>query len=601
MGTNVETYGDQRVALDAMPAPKQNPGVASADTQIADAVGRNALLIQGVRERAKAEADQTAVLDKVNAHTAAMNDVLWHPDSGAMYQKGESSFGQPERVAKEFDKLTNDLQDELTDPQQKEKFRQIMARQSVETHATVLRHVGQQTEVYKQQTYDDTVANLHTSALNNVGQPDEQEKIAQALALSAHTRVLQMPGASKETIDRVNAADTSNLHADVTSNLLTAGDYMRAKSYFEANKADIAPVPRAKLEAAVGDGTVRALGQAEATRIFDPSKSLEVMHGEADQIKDQRIQAEAKQRIDQFYTTHRASVEQRSTDLYKEMLGTLAKDPNGISAIPKLKLDELEALDGQKYAAILATGVRAAKNEDVTTAEGAEKFNSFLASLSGAMGDTEKNKALAQGYEIYTPVMSRADLRIAAAAWTKAKNGGDMTSEAEIERIASVTLGLSQFPPHMLNANGTVNIEAVAFRTAFRKRIEISRAAGKNLTPEEMQGEANRLMIPVETSKGYFGGSNTVPAFMLGVDKKNPLSAVGGGVSAGAYALTLPAFSDTQVADAKAMLKKRGAPTDDDAVLQYLQSLAGDGLRPGNTKPHGADAKTPSWHDVIGY
>jgi hypothetical protein len=554
----VTTYGDPQVNLSDRPAPKMDPHTVTSETfgaGVADAVQRSAMQISAVQRKAKQEADQTAVFDAVNKHAAAMNHVLWDPDTGAMNQKGQNAFGQPDRVQVEYDKLSNQFEGELTDPDQKRAFREISDRQYPDTQGTVLRHVGQQTEVYKHQTYDDTVANLQTSALNHIGQPEAQGEIDKALELSKHTRALQMPGADAETMQRINATDASNLHADVVSDLLTSGNYVAAKGYFDQNKGAILPQQRAALEKSVGDGSVRALGQAESSRIFSPSKSLEQMYAEADQIQDQRVQAETKNRLDTNYHNAKQSRDQASTEIYKQGIGIIASDPRGINAIPPQQLNKLLELDGEKYAALMEVGRRTVKREDITTPEGNTLFIRFRSALSGSLGEQARNDALAQDPSIFAPVMSTTDLRATTETWDNAKKGRDMTGVAAEHEIAASTLKLNGFDPELhLNDGKAANVEATAFYTEFRKAIEVDKAAGKKLTPTDMQRIANGLMTPVQTGTGFFGGAVLTPTFMLGVDRNAPSSALG---TAPANAISLADFSDDQVATVKKELRDK--------------------------------------------
>jgi hypothetical protein len=587
---SVPTYGDPQVQLADRPAPKLDPRTVNADSfgaGIADATQRSAMQVSGIQRKAKQEADQTAVFDAVNKQAAAMNHVLWDPDTGAMNQKGSNAFGQPDRVQTEYQKLSDQFEGELTDPDQKRAFREISDRQYPDTQATVLRHVGQQTEVYKHQTYDDTVANLQTSALNHIGQPEAQGEIDKALELSKHTRALQMPGADAQTLDRINATDASNLHADVVGDLLTSGNYVAAKGYFDQNKAAILPQQRAALEKSVGDGSVRALGQAESARIFAPGKSLDQMYSEADQIQDQRVQAETKSRLDASFHNARAAKEQASTDLYKKGLGIIASDPRGVNAIPVQQLNQLQELDGEKYAALMEVGRRTVKREDITTPEGNTLLIRFRSALAGSLGEQARNEALATDPMIFAPVMSTNDLRDTAKTWDDAKKGRDMTGVAAEHEIAASTLKLNGFDPELhLSDNKPANIEATAFYTAFRKAIEVDKAAGKKLTPSDMQTIANRLMTPVQTGTGFFGGAVLTPTFMLGIDRATPSTALGGPSVAG---LTLSDFTDDQVAAVKTELRaKGGSAKDDTAVLRILRARASSGMTRTRGQPTGA-------------
>lgn len=595
MGDTVPTYGDPQVQLADRPAPKLDPRTLNADTfgaGVADAVQRSAMQVSGIQRKAKQEADQTAVFDAVNKQAAAMNHILWDPDTGAMNQKGQNSFGQPDRVQTEYQKLADQHEGELTDPDQKRAFREIADRQYPDTQATVLRHVGQQTEVYKHQTYDDTVANLQTSALNHIGQPEAQGEIDKALELSKHTRALQMPGADAQTLDRINATDASNLHADVVGDLLTSGSYVAAKGYFDQNKAAILPQQRAALEKSVGDGSVRALGQAESARIYAPGKSLEQMYAEADQIQDQRVQAETKNRLDANYQHGKQAKDQASTDLYKQGLGILASDPRGINAIPPQQLNQLREMDGEKYAALMEVGRRTVKREDITTPEGNTLFIRFRSALSGSLGEQARNDALAQDPSIFAPVMSTADLRATTETWDSAKKGRDMTGVAAEHEIAASTLKLNGFDPDLhLSDNKPANVEATAFYTAFRKAIEVDKAAGKKLTPGDMQTIANRLMTPVQTGTGFFGGAALTPTFMLGIDRAVPSTALG---AAPAYATSLADFTDDQIAAVKTELRGKGLAPDDQSILRLLRARASTGMTRTRGQPAGASGPSPS-------
>jgi hypothetical protein len=208
--------------------------------------------------------------------------------------------------------------------------------------------------------------------------------------------------------------------------------------------------------------------------------------------------------------------------------------------------------------------------------EGNTLFIRFRSALSGSLGEQARNDALAQDPSIFAPVMSTTDLRATTETWDNAKKGRDMTGVAAEHEIAASTLKLNGFDPELhLNDGKAANVEATAFYTAFRKAIEVDKAAGKKLTPTDMQRIANGLMTPVQTGTGFFGGAVLTPTFMLGVDRNAPSSALG---TAPANAISLADFSDDQVATVKKELRDKGLAPDDQSVLRLLRARASTGM-----------------------
>lgn len=576
----VPTISAPQVRTDGIPNARLT-AVPSTNSPVGDALGNAGHAMVQVYSDQRRKAQATMYADSLTQLKQATLTQEYDPSSGWRQKKGADSFGLHDTVLPEWDKSADQIAENIPDEEVRARFKQHAADQRADVNQRLDGWVADQHGQYEAQVLDNGIKTSQQAAALNWQDPArvQREVADQAERLRSYQQSNGLPADWAEA--RIQAA-ASETHGSVIDQMLTAGNDAAAKRYLDEHKGEMSADALVHYGKAVDYGNTQTEAQAATARIYQPDKSLEQMEAEADKITDQRVQASAKQRLREMTIAHHQAVDEQGANLLKDGLRIINSDPRGWDAIPPQTLTALNDVDPIRYEALKQRAAQLIRHEDITTPEGNAAWIRARSALSGAMGESARSAALNEDWNKIDGQLSRADSRELHDLVDKAKTGKDLTSEHTEEEIAATTLALNGYAPHSLNANGTPNLEAIAFRNAMRKQLAASKDAGKKLSPEDIQRTANRLMAPVATGAHWYGGDITVPTFMLGVDRSVPATAVGGGTATGAYALTAADFSEEQLQATKATLRGSGLATDDQSVLRYLRAkAAGGAVRPG--------------------
>ncbi len=506
-------------------------------------------------------------------------DQEYDPKTGWRTQKGSNAFGLHETALPAYDKNVDRIASNIPDPEVRDKFLRNARANRVHVQGRLDSWIDQQHHQYAGQVLEEGIKTSQAAAALNWHDPArvQSELAKQTERLRGYAADNGLPPEWSQSKIQ-DAASTT--HGAVIQQMMSNGQDLAAKRYFDDNKGELTAEAQVSLGRAVDYGSSQQAAQAAAAGIYAPGKSLEEMEGQADEIKDQRIQAETKQRLGQLHALHQQAVAEEGRNLLRDGMKVLNADPRGLDAVPAQTLSRLNEVYPEGLQALREQYARMIRKEDVTTPQGNALFIRNRSALSGVYGEAARDAATKQDMGVLAPLLSKADFREITDLQDRARTGKDTTAESTEEHVAAQVLALNKFDPRPIMPDGkTPNVEAIAFRSAFRRQIQADKAAGKKLNGEDLTRTANRLMAPQ---------TNGQPLFMLGVDAAKPETVTS---ASGAYALSLGDFDDATIKSAGDKLRGAGAAATDDAILRYLRAQAAEGtlraapLRPSSQGP----------------
>lgn len=299
----------------AAPNARLNPNTPSdafgnGTSKVVDAV-------TALYDRERKKADEVAVLDADRALGEFENRALYDPKAGALNKRGKDSFGLPEQVMGEFDRISGELYNSLGNDNQKLAYRKYMESRRRDIDRTLQRHVGEEISKYDDQTTESFVANELEAAVHNYKDP---ERIGHAIARveNEYTRYAGRKGLPEDWTKRKIAEATSKAHAGVITRMLANGDDKTASEYYAANKEDI-KTGNAPLEKALEEGSLRGESQRQTDAIL-------AQHGAKDDrtdalaaakaIKDPKIRDLAEERVNKYFTERQNAETERLNKMY---------------------------------------------------------------------------------------------------------------------------------------------------------------------------------------------------------------------------------------------------------------------------------------------
>lgn len=241
------------------------------DPGVSDAAGRGLEMIgqaigSGAEEMYRAqlvEEDKINTLAAEDAFTKLRNQQLELTNGetqGFARQKGAAAVTRP--LFKEWNKRFDDAEtlvaSTLTNDNQRLKFKQRAQVARLQYQEDMLRHVGQESDVYAKEVYDGTVA---VEQRNAVARWDSPNDLALSLGRvkDAVEQRAERYGWAAEYKDGVLLQEQGRIHSAVVQQAIAAGNYQYAEEWYNQHRSDIDLQTAKMLEIAVRDGTQKQL------------------------------------------------------------------------------------------------------------------------------------------------------------------------------------------------------------------------------------------------------------------------------------------------------------------------------------------------------
>jgi hypothetical protein len=379
MALVVRTYGGPKIDPSALPGARKSAaetfdseggGLALAQAGKDEAIaglGAQAARIGTAAagqmiQRARDEADQTALLDASNQLSAAENKLLYDPDTGALTVKGKAAMGLPESVGGEFDSTASTIAAGLTTRRQQEAFARLRSERTQNLDLTLRRHVAGEMQSYADGEAQGAVTNATNAALANAQDP-ARVGLELSNATTAAEQSARIRGLGPEETKHVTDAVRSNIHVGVIENLLTADKAKAAQVYFEETKDQISGAALAHVQAALEEGTLRGAAQQQADTIVADGGTVTEQLAKARQIDDPKLRDAVQERIE-----HQASIDQAAKRQADETnLSRAYQIVDQTADVNKIPAALWASIPGEHLGGLRAYAAALAKGEKPTT------------------------------------------------------------------------------------------------------------------------------------------------------------------------------------------------------------------------------------------
>lgn len=520
--------------------------------QSAAAVGQAAQSVLGAAQKfvieEKQKADDVATTEAYTKLVQAKNRLTYDPQAGALSKTGKNAFGVIDEYNSSFDKEADAIESSLSNQSQKDVFRKIRGQQKNEFDGTLQRHVFGESKKFDEETTTSSIKITRDDALQNYQNP---ERVSQAIGMQrslvmAHA---QRNGLPPEMVKMQLDDVTSKTHAEVVSRFLANGDDLKAKAYFEANRAGVTGVDSSHLEKALEEGSVRGESQRQSDALIAQSGSMAEALASAKEIKDPKVRDAATDRVKAHYSAQKAAEAER-TERIMTSAGNIIDKTGSVDQIPPgqwATLSPSEKANLKTYAAH--------KREGTQPATDWQQFYDLKTLASAPESRTEFMKTNLMQYR---GLMADAQFKELIETQTSLrKNDGKADAKLDGYRtnagIVNDTLlaaGYKTSPKP-----GTDDAEKVAlFRSKVDEEMRVLQSqTGKPASNEEVKNIVDNLLVKTVTQKGFLWDT-TKRAFELSADEKKKMDAP---------VKDIPALERSKIEEA---LRRRNIPATDDKI-----------------------------------
>ena len=252
-GNQIKEADIPNVAINA------NTSVSNYKSGLDGALSQAPAVYDAYQEQKK-KADQIAIYEADAKLSKLETSLLYDKDHGATNLKGKSSFSAPEIVSDGYNKGAKEIEDGLTNDDQKQSFAKLQLERGVSIDRTVQRHVGNEIVKYDNDTTSNFVKNEQDAAIAAYQDP---ARIALSIVRQkeAVQNYAERNGMPPEEATQKIADVESKTHAQVINRMLTNDQDVTADNYYKSNKDFIKGDDLAHVEKMIEAGSLRGKSQ----------------------------------------------------------------------------------------------------------------------------------------------------------------------------------------------------------------------------------------------------------------------------------------------------------------------------------------------------
>lgn len=299
------------------------------------AVGQAAQGLLGSTQRLvleeKAKADDSWSKDAFAKAARARQEALYNPQNGALIRRGKDAFDVADQYGGAYDKTLDEIESTATNDAQRGMFKQIRNQQKLDLMGDLERHTLGETKRYQEETNRSALEVAKDDAVLNYQNP---ERVSASLALQ---KSLILSHARDNGQDAATAQDeyqkvTSQTHAAIIDRMLSNGQDLLAKKYYDANKAGLTHGV-AHVEKALEEGTLRGESQRQSDTIISESSGMGDALSKTRQIEDPKVRDAATDRVKQYYSAQKAAEAER-TERIMTQAGNIIDKTGSVDQVP---------------------------------------------------------------------------------------------------------------------------------------------------------------------------------------------------------------------------------------------------------------------------
>jgi len=498
VGITVPKFNQQQVQATAAPNVRIDGG-ATADSfgggrafqesqQISNGLFNQS---QKIFAEERAKADELLLTDFNTKVTQLKNKLIYDPKEGLMTRKGQDAFSAPDEYLGKFNTEVEEYKKSLSTQSQSQAANKIAQGHMVAFDGDIQRHVSRESQVYDEDTTKAALSAAHDDAVTNFHDPEKRQlaldaKAGTILRWAARSGLSDNDPIVQERMEE----ETSRTHAGIVDRMLSNGDDLDAKKYFDENKSSFRGETAANLEKALEEGSIRGESQRQSLSIASKYGSLNQALADVDKIEDPKLQDETRRRVKERFGD-RASAKRLNDDQNEARAYSLfSKGGRKLEAIPTPLFSSLPPEDQERF-----RHMQAKKDPTITDWDTYEELK------LGLSNPATRPKYLREASSKYRNLLSEPhfkqyiDDKAALAE-------GDEKVQAKFDGFLSD----KETVDNMLVEAG-VNPKkdgAKKYRETLDRLVEQhQQRTGKKVTNDELRKLGKPLLIDVVTDKGW--------------------------------------------------------------------------------------------------
>jgi hypothetical protein len=311
-----------------------------------------------IAEQEKERADNVMLLAAGNKLATWENDRLYNSQTGAFTKKGADSFGLPEQVGDEYQKVASDIEATLGTDKQRQGFARIKLEKQSQLDLKLREHVYGEMQRYEAQELSAKVENSKSAAIANAGDPQRFgiELHGAIDAINTHAKNLGVgPEQKQQMIDQT----TSGMFVGVIENLVAQDQTAAAQTYFDEGKSMIKGEALAHLEKVLDEGKTRKESQKKSDEIIQAGGSLSEQLEKARALEDPKLRDAVQERLEHNNTISERAAREAEQQRLVGVYNILDRSPD-IRSIPPATWTAMSGSEksaARSYAEHLAKGV----------------------------------------------------------------------------------------------------------------------------------------------------------------------------------------------------------------------------------------------------
>ena len=521
----VEAFGGGRVA----------EGVSRPLNQIAQDTFQ-------IAQKEKAKADDVAVQDAYTRTVQMKNTLFFDPKNGAVTKGGKDAFGVIDEYGTQYDKEADEIENSLTNEDQRQQYRVIRARQKADFDNDLNKHVYSQAKRYEDETFKSTLSTSRDDAILHYNDPTKiQESVElQKAVIIDYAQKNNMP---PEWVKQAITESNSKTHSEIINRMLANGDDPGAEKHFKEHKDQIGGEYSADIEKNLEEGSMRGNSQRAADTIVAKHNDMGSALKAAKDIENPKLRDETERRIKDHFQTMKAAENDRKDAIFDSVSRKIETTKSRDSIPPA----QWNAMDLQQRNAI--------DNRIKQLKEGVPPVTDRKTYLELTdMVENDRKKFLNTNLMLYTSNLSDSDFKKFADMQADAKKGGGQKIDGFMSDQQVVNGVLKQMK---ISKNSD---SADKFRKMLDTRvIQYEKDTGKKADNDVLRKLSNELAIQGITDKGLLWDTKKY-SFQLNADES---------------------FEDIVVpesdrAEIESELRKRGKPVTEQSVKSlYIRGNSG--------------------------
>lgn len=538
-----------RVSTDApLEAFGGGAAVAGVERATQGVVGVFDKIVQDEKRRA----DQVSVLEADQKLSALETRLLHDPEAGALNKRGKDAFGLPETVMGDFGKGVEEIEAELGNDDQRMAFRRMVVQRQSDIDRNLQRHVSGEMRRHDDQTTESYLANERDAAAANY---KDDDRVAMAIGRQRAAVVdhAQRNGLPEEYIKQKTAEVTSQTLSTVVTRMVSDGDDLAAKKYYETNRDLFTGRDQERLVGVLEEASLRGESQRNTDAIVAKAPTMTAALEEARKIEEPKLRDETTRRVREFYGLKKQAEEEARAEQFQYAANVLEQTGGNRDQIPadvwmNLSLSERNAIDAR--AKQLREGI------PPTTDWGTYYELKTLASDASTRAGFLKTNLIEHRHKL-----GDAEFKDLVNLQAQLRRGDD-SAETELmgyrttQQIVSQALGQAGIDASPKPGSKDAARLASFARQVDEQIVEIQERTGKKATTEERQRIVDNLMVKGAVERGWLW------------DTRKPVFEAEPGDEIEVQYEDVPAREKSYI---EAALKARGLPVDERTVTEMYR------------------------------